>query len=176
MDGSSLYEDTQESITMEPVSPKSVRTSKEPVKTTGKKKKVSKSEIMQSEYDRKLQSMEENFNCKLDKLFGLLASNNQNRESLLRSDCVNIGNLPSGESRPLISLEPNLDQNLGLPRVSRNQDFDNRSEISIHVHQTERHDLDMRSDYDSGSGGSPVRQPNDEFILQNDNVNNRKCE
>ncbi|CAG2186308.1 Receptor-type guanylate cyclase gcy-9,Adenylate cyclase,Receptor-type guanylate cyclase gcy-7,Receptor-type guanylate cyclase gcy-22,Receptor-type guanylate cyclase gcy-11,Guanylyl cyclase GC-E,Receptor-type guanylate cyclase gcy-17,Retinal guanylyl cyclase 1,Receptor-type guanylate cyclase gcy-12,Guanylate cyclase 2G,Olfactory guanylyl cyclase GC-D,Receptor-type guanylate cyclase gcy-3,Receptor-type guanylate cyclase gcy-23,Receptor-type guanylate cyclase gcy-20,Receptor-type guanylate cyclase gcy-19,Reti len=143
---------------------------------------------------KKLQSMEENFNCKLDKLFGLLATNNQNREQLLRSDCVNIGNLPpgenrplnslernignlpSGENRPFISLEPNLDQNLGSPRVSRNQDFDNRSEISIHVQQTERHDLDMRSEYDSGSGGSPVRQPDDDCILQNDIVNNRKCE
>ncbi|XP_063412309.1 uncharacterized protein LOC134695064 [Mytilus trossulus] len=195
MDGSSLYEDTQDSITMEPVSPMLVRISKESVKTTGKKKRLSKSEKLQSEYDKKLQSMEESFNGKLDKLFGLLVTNNQNREQLLRSDCVNvgnlppgenrplnslernIGNLPSGENRPYISLEPNLDQNLGSPRVSRNQDFDNRSEISIHVQQTERHDLDMRSEYDSGSGGSPVRQPDDDCILQNDTVNNnRKCE
>lgn len=32
----------------------------------------------------------------------------------------------------------------------------------------------MRSDYEIGSRGSLVRQPNDECILQNDNVNNRK--
>lgn len=39
-----------------------------------------------------------------------------------------------------------------------------------------KNDLELRSDYISESGGIPVRQPNDEFILQHNNVNNRKCE
>ncbi|CAC5372482.1 unnamed protein product [Mytilus coruscus] len=152
----------------------SVRTNMEPEKKSAGKKanKASKSANMQAECDKKLNNLEENFNHKFNKLSELFASSNQNREFLPRSECNVMGNLPSGERRPVISLEPDLDQDLGLPRVSRNIDIDTRSEISLHVQQCERNDLDIRSNEESVSGGSPFKENTEEF----DTVNNRKCE
>ncbi|CAC5397866.1 unnamed protein product [Mytilus coruscus] len=69
-------------------------------------------------------------------------SRGQNRDTqgLLRSDTL----------RPIIPLVSNLDEDLGSPRVSRNTDFDARSEISIHVNPIERDILrDIRSDNES---------------------------
>ena len=89
------------------------------------------------------------------------------------SDCRDT-NGPPGVHRQIISLEPNLDQDLGSPRVSTNRDFDVRSEISLHVNQNEQNELcnDIRSDDDdSVAGDSPVREN-----TSNQSSHNRKCE
>lgn len=139
---------------------------------SSKKKRPSKTATMQAEIDNRFKSIEDNFSQKFDMLFQMVGNlnasktgndksdvSNQNRD-LLRSDCNNNNkeNVPVGERRPILSLEPNLDQYLGSPRVSRNQDFDIRSEISLHVNQQENDELcdDIRSDIDS-TGDSPVR-------------------
>ncbi|CAC5402810.1 unnamed protein product [Mytilus coruscus] len=124
------------------------------------KKKPSKSTVLQQEYDQKLKGLQDNFDNKFEILFNMMQSlanvrgaNNdnvvqnrdtqgmpisetnadsrgQNRDTkgLLRSDTL----------RPIIPLVSNLDEDLGSPRVSRNTDFDARSEISIHVNPKER--------------------------------------
>ena len=60
---------------------------------------------MQVDFDNKIRSIEENFGQRFDKLFQLVeamgkGSNNQNRESLPRSDYDILDNVPSGEHRP----------------------------------------------------------------------------
>ena len=145
-------------------------------KVSGKKKRVSKSATMQAEYDEKLRSIENNFNEKFDKLFEMFG-NVQNRDSLLRSERQNLDNVPRGEHRPILSLDANLDQDLGSPRVSRNRDLDERSEISLHVNHNERNEFDIRSEVESISdtGDSPVRVSN-YTDLNTNNLDNRKCE
>ncbi|CAG2190111.1 unnamed protein product [Mytilus edulis] len=130
-----------------------------------KRNRTSKKDALQAVYDEKLTKMENNFNVKLDRLFQLFTNsvdNDQSRESfaLPGSDGHSVDNLPSGERRPpLVSLEPNLDQDLGSPHVSRNRDLDVRSEISISIGDRERNELDIHSDEDdySVSGNSPVK-------------------
>jgi hypothetical protein len=50
-------------------------------------------------------------------------------------------NVSIGEHRPILSLDPNLDEMLGSPKISRNIDIDTRSEISLQPHSHERADL-----------------------------------
>ncbi|CAG2254040.1 unnamed protein product [Mytilus edulis] len=142
-------------------------------KTTGKaKKKPSKSTALQQEYDKKIQGLQDNFDSKFDTLFSMMQSlanvrgaNNesivQNRDTqgMPRSETnpdsrgqnrETQGLLRSDTLRPIIPLVSNLDEDLGSPRISRNIDFDARSEISIHVNPIERDILgDIRSDNES---------------------------
>jgi hypothetical protein len=52
-------------------------------------------------------------------------------------------NVSIGERRPILSLDPNLDEMLGSPNISRNIDIDTRSEISLQPDSRERADLFM---------------------------------
>ena len=40
---------------------------------------------------------------------------------------VSVDNVSTGERRPILSLDPNLDEVLGSPNISRNIDIDTRS-------------------------------------------------
>ncbi|CAC5408398.1 unnamed protein product [Mytilus coruscus] len=103
---------------------KMARTTKD--SSSKKKKRVSKT----AELENKLTSIEESSTVTDVSQSGGLATQ---RES---SD-----NIPSaGEHRLIISLNANLDEDLGSPRV-RNVDFDNRSEISLHIDSREKADL-----------------------------------
>ena len=140
-----------------------------------KSKRVSKTASLQQEYEQKFKSLEESMNNKFDQLLQLFQvekTSSQNRENtvLSRSD-LNVGNVPTGERRPLdagvegngsvsgvrrpiIALEPNLDEDLGSPRVIARDDLDTRSEISLHVNGEERDFLNVRSDPESDTGDS----------------------
>ncbi|CAG2235008.1 unnamed protein product [Mytilus edulis] len=113
-----------------------------------KKKLTSKKDALHAVYDEKLTNMETNF--KVKKSFALPGS-----------DGHIVDNVPSGERRPpLVSQEPNVEQDLGSPHVSRNRYLDLRSEISISIGDRERNELDIHLDEDdddcSVSGNSPV--------------------
>ena len=152
-----------------------------------KTKKPSKSATMQAEFDEKLKTMESGFNSKFDQLFELILQNQNRGSEPPRSDSLgnsvgngplgtrrpqnNEDNDPAGVRRPIISLEPNLDQDLGSPRISRNRDFDTRSEISLHVGNDERHEFDIRSDPESNGAGeeSDIEQ---ERVISTNDLNN----
>lgn len=90
-----------------------------------------------------------------------ITDTDQSRESLrdLPFTGSDKDNGPSGVRKPLIPLEPNLDQDLGSPNISRNTDFDIRSEISLHVDRNERQEFDdvsVRSGTDNSDIGSSV--------------------
>lgn len=113
-----------------------------------KKKRVSK----KTELENKLSSLETRFDDKFNKLFELF----QDRSSALgtsdtvisqsgglatQQENVSVDNVSIGERRPILSLDPNLDEVLGSPKISRNIDFDTRSEISLQPDRRERADL-----------------------------------
>ena len=149
---------------------------------------------MQVDFDNTMRSIEENFGQRLDKLFQLVETmgkggNNQNRESLPRSDYDILDNVPSLERRPnnstsreniplgerrpqIISLDPNLDQELGSPRISRNLDFDTRSEISLHINNNERDKFsNICSVEDSVTGDSSDRENTNTETTKRKSVN-----
>ncbi|VDI02331.1 Hypothetical predicted protein [Mytilus galloprovincialis] len=107
-------------------------------KATGKaKQKPSKSSALQQEYDKKLEGANNNESVVLNRdTQGMPRSEtnpdsrgqNRDTQGLLRSDTL----------RPIIPLVSNLDEDLGSPRISRNIDFDARSEISIRINPIER--------------------------------------
>ncbi|VDI27962.1 Hypothetical predicted protein [Mytilus galloprovincialis] len=114
-----------------------------------KKKRVSKT----AELENKLNSMEDRFDKKMDMLFAVM---NKSCATIGSSTVAQVSqsgglatqreqssdNVPStGERRPVISLNANLDEDLGSPRIIRNIDFDNRSEISLHIDSREKADL-----------------------------------
>ena len=113
-----------------------------------KKKRVSK----KTELENKLSSLETRFDDKFNKLFELF----QDRSSALgtrdtvisqpgglatQQENVSMDNVSIGERRPILSLDPNLDEMLGSPKISRNIDIDTRSEISLQPDSCERADL-----------------------------------
>ena len=108
-----------------------------------KKKRVSK----KTELENKLSSLETRFDDKFNKLFELF----QDRSSTLGTRDTVISqpgglatqqkNVSIGERRPILSLDPNLDEMLGSPKISRNIDIDTRSEISLQPDSRERTDL-----------------------------------
>jgi len=71
---------------------------------------------------------------------------------------VSVDNVSIGERRPILSLDPNLDEVLGSPKISRNIDIDARSEISLQPDSRERADLLglCSSDDESQSGIYPA--------------------
>lgn len=126
---------------------KMARTTKDA--SSKKKKRVSKT----AELENKLNSMEDRFDKKLDMLFAVM---NKSCATIGSSTVAQVSqsgglatqreqssdNVPStGERRPVISLNANLDEDLGSPRIIRNIDFDNRSEISLHIDSREKADL-----------------------------------
>ncbi|CAC5379704.1 unnamed protein product [Mytilus coruscus] len=125
---------------------KMVRTTKD--SSSKKKKRVSKT----AELENKLTSMEDRFDKKIDMLFAVLNKSCATTGSSTVAEVCQSGslatqreqssdNIPStGERRPVISLNANLDHDLGSPRI-RNVDFDNRSEISLHIDSREKADL-----------------------------------
>lgn len=146
----------------------------EAAKGKKKVKKPSKTATMQAEFDEKLKTMEngfnsrfDGFNSKFDRMYAMFMQNQNRGYEPPRSDSLgnSVGNGPSGTRRQqdneendpsgvrrplnLISLEPNLDQELGSPTISRNRDIDVRSEISLRVGNDERTDFDIRSDPES---------------------------
>ena len=74
---------------------------------------------------------------------------------------VSVDNVSIGERRPILSLDPNLDEVLGSPKISRNIDIDTRSEISLQPDSRERADLLglCSSDDESQSGINPAHVP-----------------
>ncbi|CAC5358390.1 unnamed protein product [Mytilus coruscus] len=117
---------------------------------TGNKSSTSKSKKRSSktaELEMKLFSIEESFEKRFDKLSGLLQAANKSADSshtggsaTQENDVTRMDNVPvQRERRPLIPLDPNLNEDLGSPRIVR--DFDERSEISLQVDRRERRDL-----------------------------------
>lgn len=154
--------------------------------SSGKKsKRTSKTATKQAELEDRLDKFEVSVNSKFDQILQFFqASQGQNRESLPRSDS-SVDNLSSGERRPqdtqgndssngvrrpILSLEPNLDQDLGSPRIDTrdnvNNDMDNRSEISLHVNGDERRLLEIRSDPESDHDDDITTRP----VVDNINV------
>lgn len=145
------------------------RTQKDAAST--KKKRVSKTASMQAEFDARIKTIESNFDKRFDQLFNLVENrlttsgstassnvdenttnhntNDQNRGFLPRSDCRE-GDVPPGDNRPILPLEPNLDHYMGSPRISRNTDFDVRSEISLQVNQRESDEFMESESLDDG--------------------------
>ncbi|CAG2257710.1 unnamed protein product [Mytilus edulis] len=115
--------------------------------------------------------MEDRFDKKIDMLFAVLNKSCATTGSSTVAEISQSGglatqreqssdNVPStGERRPVISLNANLDEDLGSPRIIRNIDFDNRSEISLHIDSREKADLlglcSSEDEYSRGLG-SPV--------------------
>ncbi|CAG2257755.1 unnamed protein product [Mytilus edulis] len=144
---------------------KMARTTKD--SSSKKKKRVSKT----AELENKLTSMEDRFDKKIDMLFAVLNKSCATTGSSTVAEISQSGglatqreqssdNVPStGERRPVISLNANLDEDLGSPRIIRNIDFDNRSEISLHIDSREKADLlglcSSEDEYSRGLG-SPV--------------------
>ncbi|CAC5392829.1 unnamed protein product [Mytilus coruscus] len=113
---------------------------------TGNKSSSSKSKKRSSktaELEMKLFSIEESFDKRFDKLFGLLQAANKSADSshtggsaTQENDVTRIDNvLVQRERRPLIPLDPNLNEDLGSSRIVR--DIDERSEISLQVDRRE---------------------------------------
>lgn len=152
---------------------------------TSRKSKKSSSKDLQAEFDGKIKTLSDNVERQFNQLFGLLKG--QNERSLARSD-PSMSNLPDGERRsyesprgeeqedvgsdrehrPVLSLDPRLDENLGTPEISTNRDFDIRSEISLHVGRTEREKFVIRSD--------PESDDDPEEVSGNDKSNNSQNE
>ncbi|CAC5406936.1 unnamed protein product [Mytilus coruscus] len=111
--------------------------------TSKSKKRSSKT----AELERKLFSIEESFDKRFDKLFGLLQVANKSVDSshtggsaTQENDDTRMDNVPvQRERRPLIPLDPNSNEDLGSSRIVR--DFDEPSEISLQVDRRERRDL-----------------------------------
>ncbi|VDI32325.1 Hypothetical predicted protein [Mytilus galloprovincialis] len=106
-----------------------------------KKKRVSKT----AELENKLTSMEDRFDKKMDMLFAVMNKSCATTGSSTVAQVSQSGglatqreqssdNVPStGERRPVISLNANLDEDLGSPRIIRNIDFDNRLAINLEM-------------------------------------------
>ncbi|CAC5406869.1 unnamed protein product [Mytilus coruscus] len=114
---------------------------------TSSSSKSKKRSSKTAELEMKLFSIEESFDKRFDKLFGLLQAANKSADSshtggsaTQENDVTRMDNVPvQRERRPLIPLDPNLNEDLGSPRIVR--DFDERSEISLQVDRRERQDL-----------------------------------
>lgn len=132
-----------------------------------KKKRVSKT----AELETKINALEERFDKKLDRFFDFLlkqsstavsggavttaVSDSQPGGIATQHEPNEVDNDSSGVRRPLISLDPNLDEDLGSPRISRNVDIDARSEISIQPTRREKTDLlGLCSDNDESDNAS----------------------
>ncbi|CAC5368276.1 unnamed protein product [Mytilus coruscus] len=108
-----------------------------------------------AELEMKLFSIEESFDKRFDKLFGLLQAANKSADSS-----------HTEERRPLIPLDPNLNEDLGSPRIVR--DFDERSEISLQVDRRERRDLlGLISDHEE----SDTQSVSSHLLDKNSNAN-----
>ncbi|CAC5406640.1 unnamed protein product [Mytilus coruscus] len=117
---------------------------------SGNKSSTSKSKKRSSktaELEMKLFSIEESFDKRFDKCFGLLQAANKSADSsntggsaTQENDVTRMDNVPvQRERRRLIPLDPNLNEDLGSPRIVR--DVVERSEISLQVDRRERRDL-----------------------------------
>lgn len=137
-------------------------------KTSKSKKRSSKT----ADIEMKLFSLEESFDKRFDKLFGLLQAANKSADSshtggsaTQENEVTRMDNVPvQRERRPLIPLEPNLNEDLGSPRIVR--DFDERSEISLQVDRRERRDLlGLISDHEE----SDTQSVSSHFLDKNSN-------
>lgn len=116
------------------------------VKSSTKKKRSSKT----AELEMRINSMEDKIDSRFEQMMTLLGTfrqdfeNNKSEPSRTGGFATQrekgaVDNDPHGVRRPLIPLEPNLDEDLGSPRISRvNLDFD---EISLQPNRQERADV-----------------------------------
>ena len=130
-----------------------------------KKKRVSK----KTELENKQSSLETRFDDmfnKLSDLFQDMSSALGTNDTVIsqpgglatQQENISVDNVSIGERRPILSLDPNLDEVLGNPKISRNRDADTRSEISLQPDSRERaHLLGLcSSDDESQSGINPA--------------------
>jgi len=135
------------------------------------KKRGSKTTALQEEYDNKLKGLQESFDTKFEGLFEILHNLTKGADSVAPAGSQNrdTSGMPRSESnrsqnkdtsgmprsdqsqRFIIPLDPNLDEDLGPPRISTNIDFDARSEISLLANEQETDELcnNIRSDIES---------------------------
>lgn len=157
--------------------------------TKKKSKRTSKTATLQAEVDNRFKVMEDNINAQFDRFFQMMQSKNTPTDktatyqytgssALPRSDS-NVVDGPSGEPRPLLRLDPHLDEDLGTPKISSNRDFDVRSEMSFAVNDNESREFDIRSEYDETNdsvGNSPMHvhtNPVENYEIQTESNKNR---
>lgn len=135
------------------VTEKMARTTKETKVGKKRKSRTSKTEVLEN----RIEGLENRVDANFFKLFNMMNSkaSRDTGDSVTQIPTDRQDNDPNGVRRPVLPLEPNLEEDLGSPRIVRATDFDARSEISLQVGSGEKRDfLGLCSDDDMESVGS----------------------